>query len=278
MVPSDPHPLQCMEIWQGSRTAERVVSTPGLDAWVFSRPFEGAARGGDVHYVSLCGGGSITRLVVADVAGHGAVVADVARSLRRLMRRNINRRSPTRLARALNREFTALARADRFATAVVATYLTGGRLSICNAGHPRPLWYRAAGGGWEVLAGGPEPAAGNLPLGVDDGTTYSQFAVELGRGDVVVFYTDALTEARDPADRLLGEAGLLERAAGLATPTDPRAFGRGLLAAVDAFRGGRPADDDLTALVLYHNAGPARRPGLGETLGVYAKLLGLRSV
>ncbi|MBA4067536.1 MAG: hypothetical protein C0501_28275, partial [Isosphaera sp.] len=95
MSPPDRYPLQCMEIWQGSGAAERVVGTPGLDAWVVSRPFEGAARGGDVHYVSLCGGGAITRLVVADVAGHGAAVADVAKALRRLMRRNINQKSQT---------------------------------------------------------------------------------------------------------------------------------------------------------------------------------------
>ncbi len=68
-----------MEIWGGSDHVERSIATPGLSAWVSSTPFEGADDGGDVHYVSLCGGGIITRVVVADVSGHGEAVAEVAK-------------------------------------------------------------------------------------------------------------------------------------------------------------------------------------------------------
>jgi hypothetical protein len=35
------HTLQCMEIWGGIEPVERAVSTPGLDLWVYSQPFEG---------------------------------------------------------------------------------------------------------------------------------------------------------------------------------------------------------------------------------------------
>jgi hypothetical protein len=44
-----------MEIWGGSSAIERSASTPGLDLWIFSRPYQQADGGGDVHYVSLCG-------------------------------------------------------------------------------------------------------------------------------------------------------------------------------------------------------------------------------
>src|SRR5215212_3209576 len=57
--------MRCMEIRGGSRAVEEAFDTPGLDAWLSSRPFEGAERGGDLHYISLCGGGVITRMVVA---------------------------------------------------------------------------------------------------------------------------------------------------------------------------------------------------------------------
>src|SRR5262245_10179716 len=205
--------LQCMEIWGGNQAVARRAATPGLDIWVYSRPHEGAAGGGDVHYVSLCGGGVITRLLLADVAGHGAPVADLARRLRDLMRRHINRKSQASLVETLNRRFAELAQFRRFATAVVATYLTtGDRLTVANAGHPRPLWYRASAGSWSVLAG--EDGAGdglaNLPFGVDDSTAYPAVEVELGRGDLVLFYTDALTEATDPRGQPLGEGGILE--------------------------------------------------------------------
>ena len=67
-------PMQCMEIWGSSGAADSGISTPGLDIWVLGKPYQGAAKGGDVHYVSLCGGGITTRVIVADVAGHGGTV------------------------------------------------------------------------------------------------------------------------------------------------------------------------------------------------------------
>lgn len=272
-----PHALHCMEIWQGNHGVEHEVSTPGLDVWVYSRPYSGEASGGDVHYVSLCGGGMITRLLVADVSGHGGAVAEVAKSLRGLMRRNINRKDQGRLVAALNREFTALNRDGRFATAVAATYLTGGdTFAVCNAGHPRPLWYHAAEGKWSLLAA-ERAAASDLPLGVDARSDYSQVRTVLGKGDVVVLYTDALIEARNSAGRALGEEGLSGLAAGL-KPDSATEVGRALLAAVDHYRGGSSADDDVTVLALYHNAGPRRRPSLLELPAVYAKAMGLWKV
>ena len=93
--------LKCMEIRGGSRAVEEAFDTPGLDAWLHSRPFEGAERGGDLHYVSVCGGGVITRVIVADVSGHGARVAEFSEALRALMRKNINTKSQTLLVKAL---------------------------------------------------------------------------------------------------------------------------------------------------------------------------------
>ena len=275
-----PRAMQCMEIFGGSSAREERVSTPGLDAWIFSAPFEGAADGGDVHYLSLCGGGVITRLILADVSGHGHEVAEVASSLRSIMRKNINSKSQTRLVRALNRQFGELAQLRRFATAVVATYLaTRKTLTICNAGHPRPLIYHAESKTWAVLT--PEvvsAGAGNLPLGIDGETPYEQFAVTLGKGDLAVVYTDALTEARESDDGpLLGEEGLLALARALPTD-DPAEVGRGLLAAVARHRGDRPDDDDASLVVLRHTADGPRRLSIGEKLDVYAKVFGLKRV
>ena len=130
--------------------------------------------------------------------------------LRALMRKNINTKSQTRLVQALNREFGAAAESQLFATAVVATYLATKRtLTICNAGHPRPLWYRAERGEWVWLDKDLD-GVGNLPLGLDDDSPYHQFTVPLGVGDAVLVYTDALTEAADATGKLLGEDGLLD--------------------------------------------------------------------
>jgi serine phosphatase RsbU (regulator of sigma subunit) len=277
------HSLHCMEIWGGNHPVESAVTTPGLDAWVYSKPFEGASRGGDVHYVSLCGGGIITRIILADVSGHGETVAEFAASLRTLMRKNINRKSQTRLVEALNRQFAEQAQLRRFATAVVATYLASrNQLTICNAGHPRPLWYSTERKEWSILSAenagrGTGQGGANLPLGIDEEAPYDQFAIALGHRDLVIFYTDALIEAKDPAGAMLGEAGLLALARGL-DPADPANIGPALRDRVAHYRGERPADDDVTLLTLHHNGGPPRRPSLGEKLDVYAKVFGLKNV
>ena len=130
--------------------------------------FDGDEQGGDVHYVTLCGGGVITRIVVADVSGHGSVVAEFSSSLRSLLRKNINQKSQKRLVERLNRQFTEMAEMRRFATALVITYLAShDRLSVCNAGHPRPLFYRAANGSGRCCPSrdGQRDVPANLPLG-----------------------------------------------------------------------------------------------------------------
>jgi phosphoserine phosphatase RsbU/P len=264
-----------MEIRGGSRAVEDAFDTPGLDGFLCSRPHEGAEQGGDLHYVSVCGGGVITRVVVADVSGHGASVAEFSEALRTLMRKNINTKSQTRLVEALNRQFGEHAQLLRFATAVVATYLATDRsLTVCNAGHPRPLCYRKGLGRWMFLdAQGAKP--GNLPLGLDDDSPYYQYTETLEVGDVVCFYTDALTEATNSSGRMLGEEGLLELAQGL-EPNDPREFAQQLIARIDGHRQGRSDDDDMTLLCLVHNGKGPRHPSLTEKLDVYAKVFGLR--
>src|SRR5271169_1296324 len=144
--------MTCMEVWGGSQLTTRGVEMGGLDAWVYSKPFGEAQRGGDVYYASSCATGRVTRLLLADVAGHGISVASPAADLRTLMRRFVNRLDQTEFVRLLNQQFAALSKNGAFATAVVATFFEPtGRMSVCNAGHPRPLLYRAATQRWNFL-------------------------------------------------------------------------------------------------------------------------------
>ena len=65
------HSIGCMEIIGGNRATQELVHAPALDIWIDSRPLESDAGGGDIHYVSTCGAGYVTRLALADVSGHG---------------------------------------------------------------------------------------------------------------------------------------------------------------------------------------------------------------
>ncbi|MBI5866223.1 MAG: serine/threonine-protein phosphatase, partial [Planctomycetes bacterium] len=215
----------------------------------------------------------------ADVAGHGNEVSGLAIELRRLMRRSINRPDQTRIARGLNRAFGRLSTQAGFATAAILTYFAPtDQLLCCLAGHPRPLWYRAESRRWGFL----EPSDSDsrefqgFPLGIIHPTEYRQFAVTLGRGDLIVAYTDSLIEAHAPGADLRGEAGLLALAETTYSGA-PGQLGRELIAAVDSASSdtAETRDDDLTLLVLHHNAADPPPVSLGHRLRTMAKMLGL---
>lgn len=270
--------LKCMDLWSGNQSVENEVSTPGMDLFVFSRPYQSEKQGGDVYHVSLCAGGIVTRMILADVSGHGAAIGVTSRTLGALMRRYMNSKDQTRLVSQLNREFTRLTRNERFATAIVATYLNSqNRLTLCNAGHPRPLWYREASSSWSVidqeivLSGG----AANLPLGCAESTEYQQFELPVADGDMLLLYTDAVTEARGADDQMLEQSGLLRLVSEIDTE-NVRDFGRELLQKLNDYCCSLPAED-LTIFVLKFAIGLRRSPGVREKLNAYAKLLGLKS-
>lgn len=256
-----------MEVWGGNQLADNGVVLAGLDAWVYSKPFGGSSDGGDVYYVSSCATGRITRLLVADVSGHGSMVADIARQLRGLMRRHVNQIDQSRFVQSMNQQFAEFSAAGQFATAVVTTFFAPTRrLSLCNAGHPPPLLYRAHTKQWCFLEhrAAPSETFGNIPLGIMDLTNYDQFDVRLSVGDLVLCYTDSLIEACDAAGNMLGQAGLLAmaRSIDISEPTQliPR-----LLSQLESYCGGRLCSDDVTMLLFRPN-GTAPNTPLRERL------------
>ncbi len=261
--PRDVHKLRAYEIWGGNEAATDHISVYGFDAWVYSIPWKGA-RGGDLRFVSACAAGQIIRFTIADISGHGEGAGDTADMLRGLIRKHINTPNPTKFAQALNWECNRLAQAGTFATAIITTYFCpSDHLIVCNAGHPRPLLYRARDRSWSLFdqnSSGvlpPEQASqtgvSNLPLGVIAPTNYPLFAAPLQPGDLYIAYTDAIIEATDPAGRQLGEQGVLDMVRAL-DPAQPAALGPRILDEVNRFRAGKPADDDTTLLVLHHTA------------------------
>ncbi len=270
--------MSCMEVWGGSQLVDRATEFSGLEAWVYSKPYGRSPRGGDVVYASSCATGRITRLMLADVAGHGQAVAATAADLRLLMRRFVNRLDQTELVRLLNRQFVELSGQAAYATAVVATFFAPTqRLTLCNAGHPRPFIYRAAQGEWTPLSGGdaPQRPSGprNLPLGILDIADYDQLDIELREGDCVVAYTDALIESQDADGEMLGETGLL-RIVRLLGDVEPARLIPTLLAEIADRYSENLSTDDLTVLVVRASA-RERRYTLGQKARAFARLVGL---
>ncbi len=256
--------MQCMEIWGGNQLVNTSVTMPGLEAWVYCKPYgQSDAGGGDVHYVSSCATGRVTRLLVADVSGHGAQVCEVAGTLRSLMRRYVNYIDQTEFVGAMNRKFVTLSAANCFATAVVTTFFAPtNTLSLCNAGHPPPLRYHARTGGWEFFdldrSVRPDGEPVNIPLGVLD-VKYEQLDVTLEAGDLVLCYTDSLVESCDASGELIGQQGLLDIARGLGQ-VDPAEIIPALLNAIGSLYAGNLEDDDVTVL-LFRATGNGVTPG-----------------
>ncbi len=250
-----------MEVWGGSQLTARGVAFGGLDAWVYSKPHDNAQHGGDVYYASSCATGRIARLLLADVAGHGTSVASTAADLRTLMRRFVNRLDQSEFVRLLNQQFSTLSKDGAFATAVVATFFAPSRrLTVCNAGHPRPLLYQAAKKSWDFLghhvaehAVKRAPAGpSNLPLGMLEISEYDQLDIELEPGDRVLSYTDALMESNDASGEMLGEKGVLQILRVLGD-MEPQKLIERLLAEIAERYPGNLTDDDVTVLLVEVN-------------------------
>jgi serine phosphatase RsbU (regulator of sigma subunit) len=278
-----------MEVWGGSQLTAQGVEFGGLDAWVYSKPHGQAQHGGDVYYASSCGTGRITRLLLADVSGHGNAVAAIATDLRTLMRQFVNRLNQTEFVSLLNQKFGEMCTGGTYATAIVTTFFSPTRrLTVCNAGHPRPLLYSAARHRWRLLRHAETDvetdeetddwSLTNTPLGMMALAEYEQFDLELEPGDCLICYTDALIESNDADGEMLGESGLLKIVRLLTGPDigkldKPQTLAERLLEEIGARYPENLTEDDVTVLVVSAN-GRAPHYSIGEKMRALGRLTG----
>jgi sigma-B regulation protein RsbU (phosphoserine phosphatase) len=128
--------------------------------------------------------------------------------------------------------------------------LTKGKLSYCNGGHDAPLVGRA-GKGFSFL----ESSGGPL-LGVAPDANYESSRDVLRSGDTMLCYTDGVTEAMDPVQKLFGHEGLTHSVQGL-IDVDAAHLVRVLHAQIRAFAQGAPQSDDIAVLALKYRGAPA---------------------
>jgi sigma-B regulation protein RsbU (phosphoserine phosphatase) len=184
----------------------------------------------------------------------------VAERLRRVLQQHTDNWDQSALMRELNEAFKRDARGVQFATAVVLGFYFGtGELLFTNAGHLPLLWHHAKTGGWDWLEDRTPYAkdVAGLPLGLISGTAYAQTAVELSPGDLLLLYTDGITESHNESGEELGQEGLLALVRSL--PVEPMegpvVFGHALAARLETFRGRGPRQDDETLVLLQRQRG-----------------------
>lgn len=190
-------------------------------------------------------------LAVGDAAGKGMPAALLLAHVQARFRVMAGERSPAALLASLNRELVRFAQPEKFlGLACARVDVRAGRMEIAVGGLEPPLLRRASGV-VEELAGG-----GGL-LGVSESATFRASRIDLRAGDLVLLYTDGLTEARRGAE-LFGRDRLGELLAQLGHRRAEDIVAA-LVAEVRAF-----ADeplDDLTVVVLKQLAAPVRHFG-----------------
>jgi sigma-B regulation protein RsbU (phosphoserine phosphatase) len=252
-MPTPPRRLECAETWAGSERTASVVELPGLVAWVHSVPSGPGDEGGDVHYVSVCPSCIVSRIALADVSGHGQAVVALSETLRELMQRYLRELEQVDLMRDLNQAVLTELDNVHYATIVaVGWHGRRGLLVLTNAGHPPPLWYHAERDEWswlETQRASERGRPAGVPLGLLPDIDYDRVVVKPHAGDVVVLYSDGVSEATNQAGEELGRDGLMNIARAL-DRTSAETFGTQLTSALRDFRAGVEPNDDETIIVL----------------------------
>ncbi len=228
-----------------------LPAPPGFDLEAYLRPAQRV--GGDFYDVAVGPGGEVF-LLLADVAGKGVAAAMLTSVVHASFQTEVlHRRDPAGLLGVMNRVlFPELDRAGVFVTVVVVRLEADPpHLVYASAGHVEPLLFRAGAQKPRLL-----PATG-LPLGVQPDQPYRVRRLRLRPGDVVLLYSDGVTEAQDEAGKVLGREGLVDIMYAV-HPAPATEQVRGLVRAIDMHRGLRPLKDDAALLLV--RVHPEREP------------------
>lgn len=202
----------CGEVRGGNRVSHTLVELPGLRGVLYSRPCRGA-DGGDIHYLSVCGSGLMSRVCLADVAGHGATVSAIGRDIHDHLRGSVDVIDERQVLSRFNDRLNA--QDDRaMTTAVLGTYYPPRRrLTVCYAGHPLGWLYRAERRQWMALqAETPQPkrrpAFIDTPLGVGFTPEFTRHRFTVAPGDRILLITDGVLETASPDDHQFDRHGI----------------------------------------------------------------------
>lgn len=183
-------------------------------------------------------------LVIADVSGKGVPAALLMAFLRAGLRAatHIGYAPQISMAKVNYLLWESIER-NQFITAFYGILDTGNRtLAYANAGHNPPLLLKADGDARFIERGG-------LPLGMFRDTRYHQYYLPIEPGDVLVLYTDGVTEATNPAGEEFGRDRLAE-AVREAAPLSARELIRKVQTEVLKWTDGKGANDDITFFVI----------------------------
>ena len=186
-------------------------------------------------------------LVMADVSGKGVPAALFMVNAKTLIEnRAMMGGTPAEILAHVNAQLCEGNEAELFVTVWLAIVeLSTGKGMAANAGHEHPA-LRRANGTYELVEYRHSPA-----LAVMEGLRFREHSFELHPGDSIFVYTDGVTEATDPDNRLFGTERMLE-ALNRAPDADPKTLLENVQTAIDGFVAEAPQFDDITMLCMQY--------------------------
>ena len=235
---------QELQVARDIQTSFLPAGCPEVPGWQISAFWRAARQVGGDFYDFIPLPRDHEGLVIADVADKGvpaALFMAVSRTLTRAAAIHTHR-SPAEVLMRLNEMILADARSDLFVTIFFADLSPVGRVVSANAGHNPPLVVRAATGEVECLT------PHGMALGVLPKVTLHDQHTKLENGDVLVLYTDGVTDALDGRGR---EFGLerLQRCIVAHRRRTAEEIVAAIQQAINDFVGDEPPFDDLTLVV-----------------------------
>jgi serine phosphatase RsbU (regulator of sigma subunit)/anti-sigma regulatory factor (Ser/Thr protein kinase) len=237
------HELTIAANIQASLLPVKLPQVPGLELEAYLRPAQ--QIGGDFYDVAFSMSGH-PMLMIADVAGKGPPAAILTAVLHATFRgAAAHQDDPARLLHVMGRLLHSdLEKSGTFVTATIVR-LEVEPLSFiyASAGHADALLWRNADHRVEFLA------ATGLPLGIEPATEYFNHDVTFKTDDVLLLYSDGITEAVDPDGKVLGLQGLSD----IIYATHPAKAGNQIEALVDGLdvhRRGLPLEDDVALILI----------------------------
>ncbi len=199
--------------------------------------------GGDYYDCISLGKGRLG-LAIADVSGKSTPAALLMANLQASLRTLAGEGLPVhQLVERINDIIFQNTTSDKFITFFYGELLADeGRLLYTNAGHNPPILLRSDGT-TELLE------AGGLILGILKNQSYRQKSVEFHPNDVLVLYTDGITEALNDREEEFGEDRLM-RVIRKNRSSRAEELAATILAEVERFSGGKEQSDDITLLIV----------------------------
>ncbi|MEJ2109014.1 MAG: SpoIIE family protein phosphatase [Acidobacteriota bacterium] len=196
---------------------------------------------GDYCYLITAKDGSFY-FVIGDVSGKGIAAAILMSHLHALFRTLISVEIPlAQIMERASRVFCESTLANQYATLVCGKADSKGNIEICNAGHLPPILIQ--GNKYHYLN------ANGLPLGLFCREEFSIDRVNLTNGDFLITVTDGFTESQNPSGEEFGMESFVKTIQQHSIKSASELVKQSIKSATD-FRGGIPARDDLTMLVL----------------------------